>query len=131
MAGVVDEVKSKLAELDAMLEAIKSEQVALERDRKAFETVTACYDPSFRPSEMPALKRLGSSEAATPTKQVTALLNQSHLVLEILRQASNPIAAAEVAGSFIDREKLVVEVEGLGSHITSRFATVLNGLQKQ
>lgn len=69
MAGVVDELKAKLAELDARLQAIKSEQVSLERDRQAFETVIACYDPNFRPSEMPAPKRRGSSDMLTPTKR--------------------------------------------------------------
>ena len=50
MSDVVQELKAKLAEKKDPLEAIRAEQAALEGKVPAFETVIACYDPSFRPS---------------------------------------------------------------------------------
>lgn len=134
MAGVVDGLKAKLAELEARLEAISAEQAVLEDERQAFHTVIACYDPNFRPSGAVKSKRSVSPGTITPTKRVTSLLkgkNPRHVVLAILRNADRPVAAAEVGQIFVGMEELGGQIEGLSSHITSRFATVLNGLQKQ
>jgi hypothetical protein len=134
MAGVVDELKAKLAELEERLEAIRAEQAVLHEEKQAFEIVIACYDPSFRPSGAVTHNRTVSPGAITPTKRVTALLkgkNPRHVVLAILRNADRPVATAEVGQIFVGMEELGGQAEGLSSHITSRFATVLNGLQKQ
>ncbi|TCQ09616.1 hypothetical protein C8J34_10210 [Rhizobium sp. PP-F2F-G36] len=134
MSDVVEELKAKLAEKKDRLEAIRVEQAALEEEVIAFETVIACYDPSIRPSGTASFRRPVSTGGLTPTKRVTALLkgrNSRHIVLEILRWAERPVAAAEIAQSFVDKEQLADRAAGLSSHITSRFATVLNGLRKQ
>lgn len=134
MSDVVEELKAKLAEKKDRLEEIRAEQAALETEMLAFETVIACYDPSIRPNDAASFRRPVSTGGLTPTKRVTALLkgrNPRHIVLEILRGAECPVAAAEIAQIFVDKEQLNDRAAGLNSHITSRFATVLNGLRKQ
>lgn len=134
MVGVVDDLKAKLAELEERLEAISAEKQVLEGERQAFHTVIACYDSNFRPNGAVKSTRSVAPGTITPTKRVTALLkgkNPRHLVLDILRKAHHPVAAAEVGQIFVDMEELRGQTEGLNNHITSRFATVLNGLQKQ
>jgi len=134
MAGVVDELKGKLVELAGQLEAIRAEAAVLEAQRQAFETVIACYDPDFSSSGASDLKRKTSADRTTPTKRVTALLrnrNPRHIALDILRKSDGPVAAAEVAQRFVAQEQLGDMVEGLNSHLTSRFAAILDGLYKQ
>jgi hypothetical protein len=134
MAGVVDELKGKLAELTGRLEAIGAEAAAREVQRQAFEMVIACYDPHFTQGVATELKPRRSSDVSTPTKRVTALLknrNPRHIALEILRKSDGPVAAAEVAQRFVAQEQLGGATEGPNSHLTSRFATILDGLRKQ
>lgn len=134
MADVVDELKSKLGELTGRQEAIRAEMAVLEAQRHAFETVIAFYDLDFRSSGGPDPKRKTMADRTTPTKRVTALLrnrNPRHIALDILRKSEGPVAAAEVAQRFVVQEKLGDMVEGLNSHLTSRFAAILDGLHKQ
>ncbi len=134
MASVIDELKVKLAELAGRLEAIHAEAAILEAQRQAFETVITCYDPNFRSSHASSPRRKASADQNTPTKRVTALLkhrNPRHVVLDILRKSDGPLAVAEVAQQFVTQEQLGDMVEGLNSHLTSRFAAILGGLHKQ
>jgi hypothetical protein len=134
MAAVVDELKGRLVEMTARLEAIRAEAVGLEAQKQAFETVIACYDPEFRPGFPTDPRRRTSRDRSTPTKRVTDLLrnrNPRHITLDILREADGPVAATYVAQRFVAQEKLDDAAEGLNSHLTSRFATILDGLHKQ
>lgn len=134
MFDVVGELKAKLAELNDRLETIRAEEAVVVSEMQAFETVIACYDPSFGMPGASSPRRTASPRTITPTKRVTALLrgkNKRHIVLDILRRSERPAAAGEIAQSFIDKDELADKAAGLNSHITSRFATVLNSLQKQ
>lgn len=134
MLDVVGELKAKLAELNDRLETIRAEEAVVVSEMQAFETVIACYDPSFGMTGAASPRRTASPGTITPTKRVTALLrgkNKRHIVLDILRRSERPVAAGEIAQSFIDKDELADRAAGLNSHITSRFATVLNGLLKQ
>jgi len=46
MVSIVEELKGKLAELDARLEEIEAEALALESQKAAFVTVIKVFDPA-------------------------------------------------------------------------------------
>lgn len=134
MLDVVGELKAKLAELNDRLETIRAEEAVVVSEMQAFKTVIVCYDPSFGMTGAASPRRAASLGTITPTKRVTALprgKNKRHIVLDILRRSERPVAAGEIALSFIDNDELADKAAGLNSHITSRFATVLNALLKQ
>lgn len=85
MVSIVQELKGKLAELEAKLEAIRVEALILEGQKAAFETVIKVFDPraTCEPHQQPKRK-----DRSTPGRRVTDLLRGRDVrrgVLELLR----------------------------------------------
>lgn len=129
MVSVVDELKGKLAEIDARLAAIREEAQALEGQRVAFETLIAVYDPTF----MTAAPKRAKPDRSTPAKRVTDLLKSKDLrggILVTLRDAEAPLRATDIAQRFLVREGLEGAAEGLTARLSGRFSTMLDRLGK-
>jgi hypothetical protein len=130
---IVDELKSKLVEIDGKMEELRREIGTLEAQKSAFETVIRVYDPSFEAAVLPSNARRASSRE-TASARVTELLkgrNNRHIVLDILRRNEHPITTAEIAERFASEAALGSEAARLESALTSRFSATLNGLVKQ
>lgn len=130
MVSVVDELKGKLAEVDARLVAIREEAAALEGQKDAFEIVISVYDPSF--STASASKR-PKTDRSTPAKRITDMLKGKDLrggILITLRDADTPLRAADIAHRFIAREGLESKAEGLSAGLSGRFSAKLDRLAK-
>ncbi len=97
MASVVGELKARLAELDARLEAIRAEAAVLEAQKLAFETVIEVFDPSAGASSIEQPQR---RDRSTPGRRVTDLLKGRNVrrgVLELLRNTEEPILASQLS----------------------------------
>ncbi len=130
---VVDELKAKLAEIDAKMEELRREIVILDDQKAAFEKVIKFYDPAFELAVPPSVTRRASSRE-TASGRVTELLkgkNNRHIVLDVLRRAERPTTTAEIAEKFAIEANLGSEAARLESALTSRFSATLNGLVKQ
>lgn len=127
MVSVVEELKRKLAEVDAQLAAIRKEAAALEGQRAAFETVISVYDPAFTATTR------AKADRSTPTKRVTDLLKGKDVrggILIALRDAEEPLRASDIAQSFVTQEGIEVAADGLTAHIAGRFSGMLDRLGK-
>jgi hypothetical protein len=132
MVEVVDELKAKLAEIDAKTEELRREIVVLDDQKAAFEKVIRVYDPGFELAAPSKARRPSSRESASG--RVTELLkgkNNRHIVLDILRCSERPTTTAEIAERFASEANLGSEAARLESALTSRFSATLNGLVKQ
>nr|WP_250807060.1 hypothetical protein [Neorhizobium tomejilense] len=130
MVFVVDELKGKLAEVNARLVAIREEAAALEGQRDSFEIVISVYDPSFSTASAPKRRK---TDRSTPAKRITDMLKGKDLrggILITLRDADTPLRATDIAHRFIAREGLESEAEGLSAGLSGRFSTMLDRLAK-
>jgi hypothetical protein len=130
MVSVADELKGKLAEIDARLMAIREEAAALEGQRAAFETVISVYDPSFSAAAAPKRPK---RDRSTPSKRITDLLKGKDLrggILITLRDAETPLRATDIAQRFVVREGLEAAADGLSAGLSGRFSTMLDRLGK-
>lgn len=133
MVEVVDELKAKLAEIDAKMEELRREIVILDDQKAAFEKVIKFYDPAFELAAPRSVTRRASS-SETASGRVTELLkgrNNRHIVLDILRRSERPTTTAEIAERFASEADLGREAVRLESALTSRFSATLNSLVKQ
>lgn len=133
MVEILDELKAKLAEINAKTEELRREIVVLDDQKAAFETVIRVYDPSFELAA-PSAKARRAPSRETASSRVTELLkgkNNRHIVLDILRRAERPATTAEIAEKFASEADLGSEAALLESALTSRFSATLNGLVKQ
>lgn len=130
MVSVVEDLRQKLADLDARLEEIRAEALVLEAQKAAFATVIRVYDPeaTFEPS--PQSKR---DRRSTPSRRVTDLLKGRDVrrgVLELLRDAETPVLAGDLSRRFIEREGLSNETDGIASNLAARFSGLLERLEQ-
>ena len=126
MVSVVEELKAKLAELDARMHAAKAEIAVLEAQRTAFETVIKVFDPT---ASWSAATKPTRADRSTPGRRVTDLLKGKNIrggVLDILRDAEAPILAGELAERFLKLEGVEGSAEGLGPNLAGRFAGLLD-----
>ncbi|SCX03962.1 hypothetical protein DSM25558_0591 [Agrobacterium sp. DSM 25558] len=130
MVSVVEDLKHKLADLDARLEEIRAEAFVLEAQKAAFATVIRVYDPEATFAPSPQSK---SDKRSTPSRRVTDLLKGRDVrrgVLELLRDAENPILAGDLSRRFIEREGLSDKSDGVASNLAARFSGLLERLEQ-
>ncbi|ASS56445.1 hypothetical protein [Rhizobium leguminosarum] len=82
MVSIVKELKGKLADLDARLEEIKAEALALESQKAAFVTAIKVFDPSAASAAPQQPKR---KDRSTLGRRVTDLLRGSDVRRGVLR----------------------------------------------
>lgn len=130
MVSVVEELKGKLAELEARLEAIRAEALILEGQKAAFVTVIEVFDPhtDHEPNQQP--KKMDRS---TPGRRVTDLLRGRDVrrgVLELLRDAGEPILAGDLSKQFAEREGFGGQMDGIGPNLAGRFSGLLERMEQ-
>jgi hypothetical protein len=126
MVSVVEELKAKLSELDARIEAAKAEIAILEVQRSTVQTVIGVFDPK---AASPALPKARSADRSTPGRRVTDLLKGRNVrggVLDILREAEESILAGDLAERFLKREEVETPIDGIGPNLAGRFAGLLD-----
>jgi hypothetical protein len=130
MVSIVEELKEKLAELDARLEEIKVEALALESQKAAFVTVIRVFDPS-EALEAPLQSR--KKDRSTPGRRVSDLLRGRDVrrgVLELLRDVDEPILAGDLSKQFAEREGFEGEIDGIGPNMAGRFSGLLQRMEQ-
>lgn len=130
MVSIVEELKGKLAELEARLEAIRAEALILEGQKAALMTVIKVFDPSAT-TELPQQPK--RKDRSTPGRRVTDLLRGRDVrrgVLELLRDAEEPILAGELSKQFAQREGLGTEIDGIGPNLAGRFSGLLERMEQ-
>ncbi|WP_245424368.1 hypothetical protein [Sinorhizobium sp. BJ1] len=130
MVSVVEELKGKLAELEARLEEIKAEALVLEAQKAAFATVIKVFDPNAT-SELPQVPK--KKDRSTPGRRVTDLLRGRDVrrgVLELLRDAEEPILAGDLSKQFAEREGFGAEIDGIGPNLAGRFSGLLERMEQ-
>ncbi len=130
MVSVVEELKCKLAELEARLEAIRAEALILEGQKAAFMTVIKVYDPhaADEPNQQPKKR-----DRSTPGRRVTDLLRGRDVrrgVLELLRDAKEPILAGDLSEQFAEREGFGAEIDAIGPNMAGRFSGLLERMEQ-
>ena len=126
MVSVVEELRAKLAELDARIEAAKAEIAILDAQRAAVQVVIGVFDPK---AVSPVVPKARSADRSTPGRRVTDLLKGRNVrggVLDILREAEAPILAGDLAEQFLKREGVETAIEGVGPNLAGRFAGLLD-----
>ncbi|MGV1862333.1 MarR family transcriptional regulator [Rhizobium rhizogenes] len=131
MVEIVDELKAKLAEIDAKIDELRREIVVLGDQKSAFEKVIKVYDPGFEPDAQRARRTLSRETASSRVTELLKSKNNRHIVLDILRRSERPTTTAEIAEKFASEADLGSEAARLESALTSRFSATLNGLVKQ
>ncbi|MDQ0323588.1 hypothetical protein QO002_005794 [Pararhizobium capsulatum DSM 1112] len=130
MVSVVEELKAKLAELEARLEAIRAEALILEGQKAAFTTVIKVFDPlAINERDQQPKKR----DRSTPGRRVTDLLRGRDVrrgVLELLRDAEEPILAGDLSKQFAERESFGAEIDGIGPNLAGRFSGLLERMEQ-
>ncbi|WP_260692402.1 hypothetical protein [Rhizobium laguerreae] len=130
MASVVEELKGKLAELEARLEAIRAEALILEGQKSAFMTVIKVFEPSATSEVRQQPKQ---RDRSTPGRRVTDLLRGRDVrrgVLELLRDAEEPILAGDLSKRFAEREGFGTEIAVIGPNLAGRFSGLLDRMQQ-
>lgn len=130
MASVVGELRAKLAELDARLEAIRAEAAVLEAQKLAFETVIRIFDPSSGASSIEQPKKMDRS---TPGRRVTDLLKGRNVrrgVLELLRDTEEPILASQLSEKYLVREGIEDQADGIAPNLAGRFSGLLERMEQ-
>ncbi|MBB4187365.1 hypothetical protein GGE07_004029 [Sinorhizobium terangae] len=128
--SVVEELKEKLAELEARLEEIKAEALVLEAQKAAFATVIKVFDPSATPGHSQQPRR---KDRSTPGRRVTDLLRGRDVrrgVLELLRDAEEPILAGDLSKQFAEREGFGAEIDEIRPNLAGRFSGLLERMEQ-
>jgi hypothetical protein len=129
MVSVVEELKGKLAELEARLEEIRAEALILEGQKAAFMTVIKVFDPSAMSEVRQQPKK---RDRSTPGRRVTDLLRGRDVrrgVLELLRDAEEPILAGDLSKRFAEREGFATEIDGIVPNLAGRFSGLLERME--
>lgn len=130
MMSVVEELKGKLAELEVRLEAIRAEALILEGQKGAFLTVIKVFDPSANSELHQQPKR---KDRSTPGRRVTDLLRGRDVrggVLQLLRNAEEPILAGDLSKQFAEREGFGAEIDGIGPNLAGRFSGLFERMEQ-
>ncbi|TCS05288.1 hypothetical protein [Rhizobium sp. BK418] len=130
MVSIVEELKGKWAELDARLEAITAEALILEGQKAAILTVMEIFDPSATSKLSQQPKR---RDRSTPGRRVTDLLRGRDVrrgVLELLRDAEEPILAGDLSKQFAEREGFETEIAVIGPNLAGRFSGLLDRMEQ-
>ncbi len=92
-------------------------------------TVMEIFDPSAT-SKLQQPKR---KDRSTPGRRVTDLLRGRDVrrgVLELLRDAEEPILAGDLSRQFAEREGFVSEIDGIGPNLAGRFSGLLERMEQ-
>lgn len=131
--SVAYELKQKRAGLEERLQEIIKEQADIQRLMSAMDLVIASYEPDYQPtSSTESQRRRGRppKEKNSVSKEVAELfkgVNKRQAVLEVLREANQPISTAECAERLCRKLHIEADPDKL-AFICNRLSAVLNHL---
>ncbi|RWX21909.1 hypothetical protein EHH54_39675 [Rhizobium leguminosarum] len=125
------ELKRKRAALVERLQQIATEQTEIQGLMKALDRVILSYEPDYQASALTEPKPGGRSRKVKPSSsEVKAAMNgvnKRQAVLEVLREAGEPISVTDCAAKFAAKIGIASEPANL-SDIAHRLSAVLTQL---
>ncbi len=129
--SVAYELKRKRAALAERLQQIATEQIEIQGLMGALDRVILSYEPDYKPSPTPGSASRERSRKVKPSssevKAAMSGVNKRQAVLEVLREAGEPISVADCAAKFAVKLGIPNEPENL-SDIARRLSAVLTQL---
>ncbi|NKM94591.1 hypothetical protein [Rhizobium leguminosarum] len=124
-------MKQKRAALTERLRQLERERVDIQELMGALDLVILSYEPDYQPSPTPGSASRERPRKARPSlSQVKAAMNgvnKRQAVLEVLREAGEPISVTDCAAKFAAKIGVSSEPENL-SDIAHRLSAVLTQL---
>lgn len=129
--SVSDELKQKRLELESRLLEIAKEQIELQKLVTALDLVIGTFDPDYQvaPTAGPAriARPRGSGGLSAEAKAAIGGVNKRQTVLEVLREAGEPITTADCASKFAAKLGIACEERDM-AQIAHRLSAVLTQL---
>ncbi len=128
--NLADELKRKRAELKERLQELTREQVEVQAQIGALDRVIGIYDPGYAPSDAPPPRgrpRKDDNMSVAEVKTLMKGLNKRQAVLEILREAREPLTTADCAAKLAAQIGLAVSHAQV-SYIANKVSAVLDQL---
>ncbi|MCZ7894708.1 hypothetical protein O9X99_23865 [Agrobacterium salinitolerans] len=129
--SVAYELKRKRAALVERLQQIATEQIEIHGLLGALDRVILSYEPDYQPSPTPGSVGHERSRKVKPwsseVKAAMSGVNKRQAVLEVLREAGEPISVADCAAKFASKLGIPSEPGNL-SDIAQRLSAVLTQL---
>lgn len=129
--SVAYELKRKRAALAERLQQIATEQIEFQGLMGALDRVILSYEPDYQPSPTPgSVGRKSSRKVKPPSSEVKEAMNgvnKRQAVLEVLREAGEPISVTDCAAKFAAKLGIPSEPKNL-SDIAHRLSAVLTQL---
>ncbi len=129
--SVASELKQKRAALAERLEQLEREQTDVQELMKALDRVILSYEPDYQASTLAGTEHVGRSRRVKPlsseVKAAMSGVNKRQTVLEVLREAGEPISAADCAAKFAAKLDVPCEPANI-SEIAHRLSAVLTQL---
>ncbi len=129
--SVAYELKQKRAALIDRLQQLERERADVQELMRALERVILSYEPDFQASSLPGSGRGGRSRKAKPSssevKAAMGGVNKRQAVLEVLREAGEPISVTDCAAKLASKLGIPSEPQNL-SDIAHRLSAVLTQL---
>jgi hypothetical protein len=129
--SVAYELKQKRAALTDRLQQLERERVDIQELMRALDRVILSYEPDYHASALTRPEQDNRSrKGKTTSSQVKAAMkgvNKRQTVLELLREAGNPISVTDCAARFAAKIGIASEPANL-SDIAHRLSAVLTQL---
>ncbi|MBZ7924240.1 hypothetical protein LAC81_26305 [Ensifer adhaerens] len=129
--SVAYELKQKRAALTDRLQQLERERVDIEELMRALDRVIMSYEPDYQGSALTGPEQGNRSRKAKPSSsEVKAAMNgvnKRQAVLEVLREAGEPISVTDCAAKFAVKIGIASEPANL-SDIAHRLSAVLTQL---
>jgi hypothetical protein len=129
--SVAYELKRKRAALTERLQQLERERVDIQELMGALDRVILSYEPDYQASALPETERRDRSRKVKPSSsEVKAAMNgvnKRQAVLEVLREAGEPISVIDCAAKFASKLGIPSEPVNL-SEIAHRLLAVLTQL---
>lgn len=129
--SVADELKNKRAELESRLVEIAKEQIELQKLVTALDLVIGTFYPDYEvaptagPTRLARLRKSGGLSAEA--KAAIGGVNKRQTVLEVLREAGEPITTTDCASKFAAKLGIACEEREM-AQIAHRISAVLTQL---
>ncbi|SCZ12674.1 hypothetical protein [Microvirga guangxiensis] len=115
--GIAEELKRKRTELIGDMEQLAHRIETIKKQVAAIDQVIAIYDPVHKASPVAkANQKLSRQEAPLPAALVK--LNKSAAILEVLREAGEPLSSAECTSRIASRHGVAADDPALPRFVT-------------
>lgn len=114
---IEEELKRKRAELRDEVEQLVLRIEVINKQVSAIDQVIAIYDPAHKPSSA-ALPRRKQARQEVPLPDVLVRLNKSAAILEVLREAGEPLSSADCTNRIVEKQGIVLDDPALPRFVT-------------